>query len=778
MNPFERLLKEVHARGLWAVLVVFAGGGWGVLGVIDTLIGYGYLPDWVFGAGLLLLLAGLPIVLATTWVQGGRRTRPTATSGDPQDEVRLAAAEGAVADRAPAGDASDASTRGLDPANLLTWPRTITGGVVAFAVLGLVALGYMGMRATGIGSPGTLVAQGVIDEGAAMVLADFGSTAGEAASGELITEALRIDLGQSETIRLLSAVAVSETLVRMRRSPEEPIEEGVALELAERMGAAGVITGEVGPVGSGFTINARVLSVGGDVLASFRSRADSEDELLDAIDELARDMRDKLGESLRSIATSPSLAAYTTTSVEALRRLTSASRGLARGTISAAVAQQMMAEAVALDSTFASGHVALAIAINNYGGNEETRARSWESAFRHRHRLPEDERLQVEAGYHSFTGRLNEAARAYQSMLALDPSNGAAAVNFADITMYRGNYDDAARALQAAPLTDSPAWMFNHYVALAGLNDLDGAMAVIDTFAAEVQDDGYHYGNRALLLTVFGRLDSASSVLDATPANSDPNALAFEEHARSVLSTVSGRVSEAREHRAAIDRIVEQFDAPSLRIHQRLFDPTLSLFVEGDSTTARSELDQMLIDVGWDELSPTNRAYPYVALHYALAGEVDAAEEMMAAFEAAGRPGADGFALDARAAARALIDVLGGDFAAADAFEAELSDRRCRRCSDLFLGVLYEKAGRTTEAAEAYERYVGTRFYDALGYHLQMLFPVIHERLAFIYDAEGQSARAAEHYRTFARLWSDADASLQPRVAHARSRAEALDPPA
>ena len=30
MSPFERVLKEAHRRGLWQVLVVFAGGAFGL----------------------------------------------------------------------------------------------------------------------------------------------------------------------------------------------------------------------------------------------------------------------------------------------------------------------------------------------------------------------------------------------------------------------------------------------------------------------------------------------------------------------------------------------------------------------------------------------------------------------------------------------------------------------------------------------------------------------------------------------------------------------------
>ena len=88
----------------------------------------------------------------------------------------------------------------------------------------------------------------------------------------------RIDLAQSDALRLLSERDVLSALARMRRDPSEPITEEVAREVAEREGAAAVIAGEVGPIGSGFVINARVLATeSGDPLAQFRVTAASED---------------------------------------------------------------------------------------------------------------------------------------------------------------------------------------------------------------------------------------------------------------------------------------------------------------------------------------------------------------------------------------------------------------------------------------------------------------------------------------------------------------------
>jgi hypothetical protein len=46
----------------------------------------------------------------------------------------------------------------------------------------------------------------------------------------------------------------------------------------------------------------------------------------------------------------------------------------------------------------------------------------------------------------------------------------------------------------------------------------------------------------------------------------------------------------------------------------------------------------------------------------------------------------------------------------------------------------------------------------------------MHERLAELYEARGDAARAAPHYARFIAMWKDADPGLQPRVAQARRR--------
>lgn len=72
-------------------------------------------------------------------------------------------------------------------------------------------------------------------------------------------------------------------------------------------------------------------------------------------------------------------------------------------------------------------------------------------------------------------------------------------------------------------------------------------------------------------------------------------------------------------------------------------------------------------------------------------------------------------------------------------------------------------AGRQDEA----RRWLETSFQGSPS-EMVYLAPV-HERLARIHDERGDSSRAAKHYRSFTKLWSECDASLQPRVKQAQA---------
>ena len=73
MSRLSQLIHEIHRRSLWQVLGIYVLGSWLVLQVVDTLAGALNLPGWAPPLALFLLIIGLPIVLATAFLQEGAR---------------------------------------------------------------------------------------------------------------------------------------------------------------------------------------------------------------------------------------------------------------------------------------------------------------------------------------------------------------------------------------------------------------------------------------------------------------------------------------------------------------------------------------------------------------------------------------------------------------------------------------------------------------------------------------------------------------------------------
>ena len=110
-NPLKRLIREIHRRSLWQVLGIYVVASWAVLGGVGTLVDVLVLPEWFPSLALGLLIVGLPIVLATAFVQEG-------VSGRERGDADLS--------DGPSGTAS----------GLFTWRNAIGGGVLAFCAVG------------------------------------------------------------------------------------------------------------------------------------------------------------------------------------------------------------------------------------------------------------------------------------------------------------------------------------------------------------------------------------------------------------------------------------------------------------------------------------------------------------------------------------------------------------------------------------------------------------------------------------------------------------------
>jgi DNA-binding SARP family transcriptional activator len=190
----------------------------------------------------------------------------------------------------------------------------------------------------------------------------------------------------------LGRARLAAALERMRLPPHTRLDTELACQLAEREGAAGVIAGQVIPVGGNYMLQASVLRAA-DCLEAVRVVAMAPGaEVSSAVAVLSRDMRRRLGERLREIRGSPPLPAYTTSSVAALRLVR---QFLYEPVIDFRENEALLREALTLDPDFAMAHLWLG-RLGDQWGKTNLAMVHYARAFELRSSLPRTERLFVE----------------------------------------------------------------------------------------------------------------------------------------------------------------------------------------------------------------------------------------------------------------------------------------------------------------------------------------------------------------------------------------------
>jgi serine/threonine-protein kinase len=232
--------------------------------------------------------------------------------------------------------------------------RTRAAGGSAMAALVLVLAGWGAREAFQTGRAGTLIGEGALDRGALLLLANFENRTDDSSLTYAVEEALRAALVDLREARLLDPATVRDGLVRMGRPRATRLDEAVARELAEREHAQAFVTGEVGRLGTGYQLTARIVSTAdGRLLMMERVTAQGGDEVITAVDRLAGRVRRGIGESVRHALARPELARVTTQSLAALRAYTEGARRTYTGEPGAL---RFFREAVAIDSEFASAY--------------------------------------------------------------------------------------------------------------------------------------------------------------------------------------------------------------------------------------------------------------------------------------------------------------------------------------------------------------------------------------------------------------------------------------
>jgi eukaryotic-like serine/threonine-protein kinase len=764
VRRIKRLVLEVHRRSLWQVLSIYLFGSWITMQVVQALTVSAGLPDWVPGFALVLLLVGLPIVLATAFVQEGGPRGATGDAASDRAHSRLAPA---AATDAPDGDPAPNGPSDRWSLRLFTWRNAVVGGVLAFALLGVAATAFTGMRTLGIGPVATLRAQGVFEEGERVILADFANATTDPLLGSVVTTALRVDLHQSPALILLERAEIAQVLQRMQRDAGDALSAQTALEVAERDGVKAVLEGEVGALGTGYVVSATLRAAeDGRSLAAFRVTARSADDLIPAVDQLSRQIREKTGESLRSVRAGPPLVHVTTSSLPALRKLTEADAAASRGEFETAI--PLLREAVALDTAFAMGWRYLGVVLSNSRVDPAGQLDAITRAHRHSDRLTPRERHLAAAAYHSWVTRdRDQTAQAYRAVLRLDSEDATALNNLANLYGEIEEFEEAATLYgQVLAGRHRSAGSFHNLVwSNIYLNRLDDARALLVEYAQAYPTDPRMLDAAAWTEWAAGDLDVAE-VLARRQADSVQLAPLPRVYAQAHLGLFAQERGQYRRSLDHLERYARGLDSasPGSGLPPRILMLEHGVALGDDPARLLRAADDVGASDAWRDMPPPARPYGWLIRAYAALGAADRVQRYLAEYEEtvpATMRGSD-YERD-RLAWLGILALGQGDAAqGARQIEAARALSSCRRCYRSYLAAAYERLGRVDEAIALHEA-AYTEF-NPFPPNAVLDRLVANERLGPLYEARGDHDLALAAYARFIERWRDADPELQPRV--------------
>jgi tetratricopeptide (TPR) repeat protein len=770
----KKLIHEIHRRSLWQVLGLYLAGSWLALQVVETLTESAGLPAWVPAMALVLLVIGLPVVLGTAVVQEGVGSPESASPARPGDARPSEPSPGEPRPGVPSFSVpfASSSVRGL-----LTWRRAILGGVGALILLVLGVGGWIAMRSLGIGPAATLVAQGVLEERDRILLADFANRTTDSLLAGVVTEALRVDLAQSNIVRLAEQSTVSGALERMQRSPDDPLDHQLARLVAQREGFAAVLVGEVGEAGSGYVLSAQLLEPGGgDILVSHRETADDADDVIKAIDRLSTRVRERIGESLGSLRAAPPLERVTTSNLEALRLYSQAIRAIeVEGFADRGI--QLLQEAISLDTAFAAAYRKIGVTLGNRFEEADRQIQVLQKAYQHRDRLSRPERFMTIAAYHSdVTGDRQQAIAAYENLLEFDPEFYPALNNLG--IMY-GAARDQERALdlymRAARADSSSPFPYLNAVwvqlLLGRPEEARRSLFVVDSLFP-----GYPHA-----ATSSGKMDALEGDYDAARAHFAQVGerlgadLFWKAETEGLLAQVDAIEGKLRQYEAHIrDRTAanESRGLPEEALSDAIFHAWVNLGSRRDTARGIALVEEALAGNPIEALPAADRPYLDLADFYAVTGRAREARALVEEYERE-VPSRGRFGEYDLLRSQARIATAEGRHDEAIELVRRSDAGGCTFCPVPYLIDAFESAGMTDSVIPARERYLEMQFLDRL-YWDGAFVAGTYERLGELYDARGDLDNAAKYYAMFVELWAEADEELQPRVRAAQARLEEI----
>jgi eukaryotic-like serine/threonine-protein kinase len=581
-----------------------------------------------------------------------------------------------------------------------------------------------------------------------ILIADFVNTTGDAVFDGTLKKALTVDLEQSPYLNVLSEGKVQQALAMMGKPSDSRVTAEMAREICQRSGVKALLTGSIASVGSQYMVTLTAINArSNDTLAEVQGRAESKEQVLNALDSSASQIREKLGESLGSIQKfDKPLEQATTSSLEALKSYSLGDQKHAAGDdLNAA---PFYKRAIELDPNFAMAYARLAVVYSNYG-QMDTSKPYLQKAFELKDRASEPERLYITAHYYADNGQLERGNAAYELYEQTYPREITPYVNLG-VTYYTlGKFEKALANSQEAIRIDpdESRGYGNSAVAYLGLNRPEEAKAVLH--AGLQRNPGFVFMHDALAAIAYAQGDMAGMEKEEALLHDQPDLEMNVDTRHGDIAAAHGQIQKAREFYQRGRQIAQRLqlkDSEAFYLAAQAYP--LAMF--GYSKQAIDAANAPLA------LSPSFNVKSYLATVLAFAGENRKSLELASQVA---HQRADDTLIHAVyvPAVEAAVAINTGDARKAiELLKSALPYDGATTVTIYVRGMAYLKAGQGSEAATEFQRILALYNYAPT----DLLMPFARLGLARAYALQGDNAKAKTAYQDLLALWKDADPNI------------------
>jgi eukaryotic-like serine/threonine-protein kinase len=254
-----------------------------------------------------------------------------------------------------------------------------------------------------------------------IVLSDFTNTTGDQVFDGTLRQGLEVQLEQSPFLSLTSEESIQRALRMMGRPANAELTAEIALEVCERTASTVVLQSSISRLGSEYVLGLRAKDCRtGKIRAEEQAQAAKKEDVLNALSQIARQFRMRVGESVDTVEKHDKpLAEASTHSLEALKAYSTGLQVLSSTGPAAAI--PLFQRAVGLDPRFAMAYAWLGRA---YGDVDEPAlsSESTSEAYQLRNQTSDDEKFFIGASYDlQVTGNLERALQTCETWAQVYP---------------------------------------------------------------------------------------------------------------------------------------------------------------------------------------------------------------------------------------------------------------------------------------------------------------------------------------------------------------------